>query len=250
MVYGRIVMSKNTYINYYNSELDSFSPMTESEEKELIRLAQKGNLTARNRLVTANLRFVLKMASAYHPKNLTVDDLVGYGNIGLIEAIDKFDLKEEVRFLTFARWWILREINDAVRDLDRTVRIPGSLQAKVASGAKREEELTAAISASSYEGFEDIAADSWYDPQKTAEKQELVRIIADFADCLSDRERFVLYARAGIGYEKPLSMAKIGEQLGVSKTTVQYMIAKIRDKACRSRFLGRFDGWVDDTLAA
>jgi len=243
-------MSKKNYINYYNCELDSFSPMTESEEKELIRQAQKGNLDARNTLIEANLRFVLKMAAAYHPKNLTVDDLVGYGNIGLIEAIEKFDVTENVRFLTFARWWILREISDAIRDLDRTVRIPASMQQKIARGEKKESDIPAAISASAFEGFEEMVDDCHYSPDEAAERQELMDILEDFAGSLSEREQFVLFARTGIGYDKPQSLAKIGDALGVSKTTVQYMVAKIREKASRGRFTHRFDGWTDGSLAA
>ncbi len=247
-------MSKNC-INYYNTNLAEFESMSATEERRLITAAQNGNVDARNRIVESNLRFVLTIALQYHPKNLTTDDLVGYGNVGLIEAVSRFDIHQENRFLTFARFWIVREITDALRNFDRTVRIPASMLAKVSQGKKSESELTSAVSASSFnaavtgdtgsDAFENIEDDVNVSVEEAAERQELLEIIEEFADTLTDRERKVLYARAGIGYDKPQSLAKIGSELHLTKTSIQYIENKYREKAKKSSFVRRFEGWYD-----
>lgn len=98
--------------------------LTEKEEKEVIRKAQKGDKKARERLIKANLRLVVKMAKRYEYFRISLVDIIEEGNIGLVKAIEKFIPSKGFRFSTYATWWIKQAINRAISNQRNTIRIP------------------------------------------------------------------------------------------------------------------------------
>lgn len=105
----------------------SKQPMISPEEEiELTREIKKGNSAAAEKLVRANLRFVISVAKQYQGKGLPLIDLIQEGNCGLIEASKKFDEGRGFRFISYAVWWIRQSIMKAISDQCRTIRVPMS----------------------------------------------------------------------------------------------------------------------------
>ena len=96
---------KDGLIIYYN-ELKKYNPLTKEEEKKLLKEAKKGNIESRNKIIQRNLRFVFSMAKKMNNPNVNMEDLIAEGNFGIMKAIEKFDIKKDVKFFTYAVWWI------------------------------------------------------------------------------------------------------------------------------------------------
>ena len=94
------------------------------EERRLARLAQKGNEAAAERLVTANLRFVISYVKKYQGHGLDLSELVAIGNEGLLKAVKKFDPEQGVKFISYAVWWVRQAVLKALAEQTRSVRIP------------------------------------------------------------------------------------------------------------------------------
>jgi RNA polymerase primary sigma factor len=95
-----------------------------AEEKRLARLAQKGDQDAADRLVTANLRFVISYVKKYQGHGLDLSELVAIGNEGLLKAVRKFDPDQGVKFISYAVWWVRQAVLKALAEQTRSVRIP------------------------------------------------------------------------------------------------------------------------------
>jgi RNA polymerase primary sigma factor len=95
-----------------------------NEERRLARLAQKGDAVAAERLVTANLRFVISYVKKYQGHGLDLSELVAIGNEGLLKAVRKFDPDQGVKFISYAVWWVRQAVLKALAEQTRSVRIP------------------------------------------------------------------------------------------------------------------------------
>ena len=96
----------STSVRTYYNDLKRCKPLTRSRERELMELAKKGDESARNDILSANLRFVFLVAKKYRGKGVPTEDLISEGNMGLIKAIEKFDPLKNVKFISYAMWWI------------------------------------------------------------------------------------------------------------------------------------------------
>jgi RNA polymerase nonessential primary-like sigma factor len=108
----------------YLSEIGSSKLLTAEEEVYFARLAQKGDASARKRMIESNLRLVVKIARRYMNRGLPLLDLIEEGNLGLIRAVEKFDPERGFRFSTYATWWIRQTIERAIMNQTRTIRLP------------------------------------------------------------------------------------------------------------------------------
>jgi RNA polymerase primary sigma factor len=113
-------------VQMYLKEIGRTPLLTSKEEKELAKRIERGDETARKKLVQANLRLVVSLAKRYvnRSPHLSILDLIQEGNIGLSRAVDKFDYRKGFKFSTYATWWIRQAITRALADYSRTIRIP------------------------------------------------------------------------------------------------------------------------------
>ncbi len=108
----------------YLKEISKYKALSREEEHELGLLARQGDQNAINRLVQANLKFVVKIASRYQNRGLSLSELISEGNIGLLKAIEKFDPDKDIKLISYAIWWIRQRIMLAVSEKSSLIRVP------------------------------------------------------------------------------------------------------------------------------
>mgnify|MGYP002682631315 CR=1 FL=1 len=116
--------NSDSVMSSYFSEISRIPLLTREEEIKLAVKAKNGNKAAKDKLVTSNLKFVIKLAKQYQNLGLDIEDLISEGNLGLIEAVDHFNPEKGFRFLSYAVWWIRQAILQAIADQSRIVRLP------------------------------------------------------------------------------------------------------------------------------
>jgi len=108
----------------YLQEINKIPLLNKEEEGRVAALAAKGNGAARERLINANLRFVVSVAKRYQGRGLPLEDLISEGNMGLLTAVSHFDVEKGYRFITYAVWWIRQSIVKAIQEKGRMIRLP------------------------------------------------------------------------------------------------------------------------------
>lgn len=111
-------------LSMYLKEINRIPLLTRDEENEYARKAAAGEADARNKMVESNLRFVVNVAKKYQNQGLPLIDLINEGNIGLMNAIEKYDVDRGYHFISYAVWWIRQAILKAICEKSRTVRLP------------------------------------------------------------------------------------------------------------------------------
>jgi RNA polymerase primary sigma factor len=117
-------LAQSDSLRLYLREISRIPLLTASRESLLAERAEGADKDARNHLIEANLRLVVSIAKKYVGQGLSLEDLIGEGNIGLIRAVTKFDYRKGFRFSTYATWWIKQAITRAILEGTRTVRLP------------------------------------------------------------------------------------------------------------------------------
>lgn len=118
------IITETASIRQYVKETKKAPSLTKAQEKELITAAQAGDLKARDTIIKANLRFTIQVARSYQGMGLELEDLIAFANVGLFEAVERFDTSKDFKFITFAVWYVRAELQKALNDLSRVVRIP------------------------------------------------------------------------------------------------------------------------------
>ncbi|MDO8789236.1 MAG: RNA polymerase sigma factor RpoS [Sulfuritalea sp.] len=108
----------------YLHEIGATLLLTAAEELKLARAVRDGDFAARQHMIEANLRLVVSIARHYQHRGLPLDDLIEEGNLGLIHALEKFDPERGFRFSTYATWWVRQNVERAIMNQTRTVRLP------------------------------------------------------------------------------------------------------------------------------
>src|ERR671928_1926272 len=117
--------SPSTAFDQYLQDIQRLPLISDpEEERRLARRAQQGDQTAAERLVTANLRFVISYVKKYQGHGLDLSELVAIGNEGLLKAVKKFDPDHGVKFISYAVWWVRQAVLKALAEQTRSVRIP------------------------------------------------------------------------------------------------------------------------------
>jgi len=111
-------------LSMYLKEINRIPLLTREEENELAKKAAQGDQSARDKMVESNLRFVVNVAKKYQNQGLPLIDLINEGNIGLMNAIEKYDVERGYHFISYAVWWIRQAILKAICEKSRTVRLP------------------------------------------------------------------------------------------------------------------------------
>ena len=246
-------------IKSYFDQIGKISLLTSEEEFELSRRIQKGDETARRRLIEANLRLVAKIARSYIANDVPFMDLIQEGNMGLIRAADKYDHLKQTRFSTYATWWIRQAISRFLEDRRRGIRLPRNKedvlrkiqktshtlsqrymrqpQAKeiaVEIGVSREDvDLILGVT-QSFTPIEN-AGDYTYNPERALIKKSSREVTFQVLDTLNDREKNILMCRYQLNGGKKYSLKNIGDKMGISTETVRQIefraLRKLRSHA-------------------
>ncbi len=217
---GAIVTDVASTLRYIQ-ETKKIGNLTRDQETTLGRAAQAGDRKAINTLVESNLRFVIQVAKQYQGMGLALEDLIAFGNVGLFEAAERFNPDKGVKFITFAVWYIRAELQKALNDLSRTVRIPSHHTAT-------EEYSTKSIHApvgddENKETYADryLAADSVKSARDMADLQfDLTRALGQ----LKPKQEEAIRRFYGIGLEYPQCMDQIAEEMGVTNERARQLV--------------------------
>src|SRR5215470_7634295 len=125
--YERVVAGPDT-LRLYLKDISKFPQLTPDEEKDLGARVQAGDEDAFRKLIEANLRFVVAMAKKYARSGYPLHELINEGNLGLIEAVSRFDPMRGVRFITYASWWIRQAILAAIAHHGQVFSLPPKLK--------------------------------------------------------------------------------------------------------------------------
>lgn len=115
---------ENKSLDQYFQEIGKYELISSEEEIELAIKIRNGDMEAKDRLVRANLRFVVSVAKMYQNQGLSLGDLINEGNIGLVKAAQRFDETRGFKFISYAVWWVRQGIMSAIADQSRVVRLP------------------------------------------------------------------------------------------------------------------------------
>lgn len=118
--------SKDPIFSMYINDIQKIPVLSHEEQIELIKKAQKGDKAAKEKIINSNLRFVVKIALKYKNQGLDILDLISEGNIGLMYAIDKFEVSRGYHFISYAVWWIRQSILKSICEKSRAIRLPSN----------------------------------------------------------------------------------------------------------------------------
>jgi len=122
--YTRASRDDENVLSIYLKEINKIPLLTREQENHWATLAEQGDETAKKNLVQANLRFVVNVAKKYQNQGLPLSDLISEGNIGLMNAIERFDVSKGYHFISYAVWWIRQAILKAICEKSRMIRLP------------------------------------------------------------------------------------------------------------------------------
>lgn len=251
-------------IKIYMREMGQFSMLSADEEIELAHRIAKGDQSAKNELVEANLRLVVSLARHYQGCGLSYQDLIQEGNIGLIKAAEKFDVSKGFRFSTYASWWIKQALSRAIADQSRTIRIPVHMTENINKFKKAERELLSQLNrepkikeiadamgisekqAKEIQSYiveptsldiqvgddDDTTIGSFVEdthfvnPESAYIKESNGDVVNAVLDTLSDREANILRLRFGIGGKKAMTLEEVGKEYGLTRERIRQIEAK------------------------
>ena len=136
---------ENKSLDQYFVEIGKYELLSSAEEVELAIKIKAGDMEAQDKLVKANLRFVVSVAKMYQNQGISLGDLINEGNIGLVKAASRFDETRGFKFISYAVWWIRQGIMSAIADQSRVVRLPLNRVGNLTKLAKRSEEHTSEL---------------------------------------------------------------------------------------------------------
>lgn len=216
-------------VRVYYDDLKKYKPLTKAKERRLLKRCKKGNLKAKNEILEANLRFVFDIAKHYTGRGVPISELISDGNIGLLRAIEKFDESKDVKFISYAVWWIRQAMLESIkrRNAINFVEIEPNTDNDSSMDKKLIEDDEDDVSFNN-----DFSNEN---DEKSIEVSDNQRnIITSLIGTLSDRERDIVENYYGINDKKELTLTDIGKKYNLSSERVRQIklnaIRKLRSK--------------------
>jgi RNA polymerase primary sigma factor len=248
-----------TAFQLYLQEIGQTKLLTPAEEVELAGLIKKGDKKARELMIKANLRLVVKIARDYEGLGLPLLDLISEGNIGLMKAVEKFDPEKGAKLSTYGAWWIKQSIKRALANQTKTIRLPVHVVDKLFHMRKAEvklrdvlgrepsneelgEELgltpgriaqyrTASLAPSSLDAplgdedsnmIKDVVADqNASSPYRNLEEKTNTNLVREMVATLDNREAEILRYRFGLDGNSERTLEEVGEKFGVTRERIR-----------------------------
>ncbi|MFP4619474.1 MAG: RNA polymerase sigma factor RpoD/SigA [Spirochaetaceae bacterium] len=252
-------------LSLYLKEINRIPLLTREEENYYARKAAEGDKEAKDKLVNANLRFVVNVAKKYQNQGLPLSDLINEGNIGLMNAIERFDVDKGYHFISYAVWWIRQAILKAISEKARMIRLPLNRANELVQIEKARKQLQ--VGRGEEPEVEDIAKETNMDIDHVANliniSQDLVSLetpiyadkgssqLGDFIEdteyrlpeesaldnslrddinkvllTLSSKESEIIQYRYGLNGKSPLSLKDIGEKYNLTKERIRQIEKK------------------------
>lgn len=257
-------------VKQYLKDIGKVKLLTAKEEQELAKRIEQGDKRAKDKLITSNLRLVVSIAKKYIGRGLQFLDLIEYGNIGLMKAVDKFDYRKGFKFSTYATWWIKQSITRAIADEARTIRIPvhvvetinkinrahnvlvqeigreptaEEIAAKLdyimtpdeirknLKFAQEPTSLDSPIGEDEDSHYGDFVEDKESESPKDYVNKKLSReALYSVLGELTDREQRVIILRSGLEDNRERTLEEVGKEFGVTRERIRQIEAKAQRK--------------------
>lgn len=212
-------------VKAYYHDLRRYKSLSKEEEKKLIKEAQEGNIQSRNKVLTSYLRFVFDIAKKYRGRGVDIADLISEGNEGMIKAIDKFDVTRDVKFFTYAVWWIRQHMMKAIEIHNATQNKESMLDEVLSSDNHKYDNVFTEEEDESYSN--DIASDQEEAMAMQEEQDQKVMVVYHLLSKLDDREQFVVKQYFGIGTEdEEQSLGDISKKMKICTERVRQLKLK------------------------
>jgi RNA polymerase primary sigma factor len=252
-------------LSLYLKEINNIPLLTREEEETYARAAARGEQQAKEKLIKANLRFVVNVAKKYQNQGLPLADLISEGNIGLLNAIERFDVEKGYHFISYAVWWIRQAILKAICEKSRMIRLPLNRANELVQIEKARKEIQ--WDGNSVPEVENIAKQLNMDPEHVAELINISRdlvsldtpiydekdssLLSDFIEdrgykspddaaidnslqedinlllkTLSEKEADILEYRFGLNGKRPMSLKEIGTRYKLTKERIRQIEKK------------------------
>lgn len=245
----------------YLREISKTPLLTIEEENALAERIKNGDAEARSHMIRANLRLVVKIAHDYSGYGLSLSDLISEGNIGLMNAVERFDPEKGGKLSTYGAWWIKQSIKRALANQSKTIRLPIHMVDKIArmrriasllaeslgrepsdeelaaelglprqkiamlkQAAQRPTSLDAPVNDGEATEYGDIISDeSACDPLEMLSDKNLHDQIGGLLSILNERERRIIDERFGLNGLKPMLLEDVGREFGVSRERIRQL---------------------------
>jgi len=254
----------NSNLSIYFNEINQIPMLTREQEENTARAAAAGDMKAREKLVSANLRFVVSVAKKYQGLGLPLDDLISEGNVGLLNAVDRFDVDKGYHFISYAVWWIRQAIMSALYEKARMIRLPVNRATDLVKIEKARKivkseystveeineiaelldmdkdhvmelinisrEILSLDNPVSDDGMlmlkDSIEDDQYISPDKYAEHKSMEIDINKMLNTLNDDEADIIRCHYGLGQNEPMSLKDIGVRYNLSKERIRQIEEK------------------------
>ena len=248
-------------LNIYLQQISVIPLITVQEEIELADLIKKGDAKAREKMITANLRLVVKIAQHYANIGLSLLDLINEGNIGLMKAVERFDPTKGGKLSTYAAWWIKQSIKRALANQSKTIRLPVHMVDRVTQMRRTSAELGERLGRDPTDeelasemnlpisrvthlksvskkptsldtpiGDEEsstlgeiVADDNAINPFEKLQSKSLIGDVNIVLSMLDPREADIIRLRFGLEGRDPMTLEEVGSKIGVTRERVRQL---------------------------
>jgi len=254
----------------YLDDIRRTSPLSRQDEQTLFHLAAQGNHNAKQKLISSNMRFVLKVAIQYRGCPISLPDLVSEGAMGLVRAIDSFDSTRGLKFISYGVWWIKAYITRAINEQGNLIRLPANQHLRLRRALKEQahggdigediQELIhmvqnsisfdAPIKDDARSSFADILPDgSLTSADCLAEMDRTETLIQHLIKRLPEREAKVISGIYGVNQEAALPLREVGDSLNISHERVRQLrdqaLRRLRRSGCNEFLQEKFESYIE-----